>query len=574
MAEDPPPGGTVDEDLELFFSPRGEPGWKVQRKRARDEVNASPEAEKDAKQMRTDVNASVKALRAAMLELDELMGKHTAPIPVAVQKAVHNAVMAFDTWEKAARQGGDGKMDQSSQTMSQRSLKELDAAKKIWLEVDAVRSVKDLLPLVEKEWPQSAFRVTRMEKRSILTGAETKAVILDPKDEASKAVRTGLCVQFPLLRTILEKPPAAGSVVKVVRQDTAWCDGQRVSAPPGSLLVAFATKGDAALADCMELVKRVGEAVPEGGRLTLACQMLAPGHLRKVVECALRGRSVPVSVCADKVKDPPAGKKEKIPVRKPRAVKERGEALMVTGEGKSFAEVLKNIRGTVKGQDTEILAITKESDGAKIVLKKGDVAGVEKLQRAIRAAHPEIRAEVRVPKTTFLIQGLDAEVTKEEVEGAVQDLLGGATVAPKVRYIRARAGDTRTATVEVTAVDMAKIAESARIRIGPVWGRVAKAVVPKEDHCFKCWGTGHMARGCKGPDRTALCYRCGLEGHKAAECANALRCITCGKAGHRTGSAICERREVSQQERQETRTSGGESEGWRTAGGGRRTHRT
>jgi len=58
--------------------------------------------------------------------------------------------------------------------------------------------------------------------------------------------------------------------------------------------------------------------------------------------------------------------------------------------------------------------------------------------------------------------------------------------------------------------------KNGRIKVGMVSCRIRPS--ENQKRCFRCLTLGHVARECKGVDRSQVCRRCGEEGHFAIKC--------------------------------------------------------
>jgi len=191
----------------------------------------------------------------------------------------------------------------------------------------------------------------------------------------------------------------------------------------------------------------------------------------------------------------------------------------------------------------EVLAIRKTDEGAKLILKRGDPDKIEQLKEEIQRQLPHSKTTVKEAKMAVSVRDLDIETTQEEIAqsiaGAISVSIGDITV----KNLRSSYGVSQSATV-ILANEMAeKLISKGRIRVGLVNCRVRKISVL--ERCYKCWLPGHLARTCKGPDRSKSCFNCGKDGHIALNCADEKFCFSCKSSGHRTGSAVCSNKSVA-----------------------------
>lgn len=437
-------------------------------------------------------------------------------------------------------------VEASSQTLSPRALKELSAAEKIWAMVDEGVDDQALKTLVGQEWPHTAYRRTRLEKRSIFKLQGLRIVILDPVADSAAPQREALCREYPVVRKVLEQSPPDAKIYRLQRSDTVESeDGGMLGTPDNPLWLAFVRTGEDALLKSQEVLEKVKVALAEEtctiDQVTVACSSLPPGTARKLVEYTMRKHDKQIYVCVDRRRTTAIGQRgqRRAGSRPHQPQRILREEILVSADGQSFSEVLKNIRNTVGAvEETQVQAITKTSTGAKIILQKGDVKGAETICQALRAAHPDVRADIKSQRPTIMLQGLDAEVTTQEVEKAITGVAGSTAFGMVVRGLRERPGDTRAAVVDIPRAALERLQAQPRLRVGPVWGLITELPPPLE-RCFKCWGVGHRSHHCKGPDRRNLCFKCGQAGHTVARCTNEQQCISCGSRSHRTGSSEC-----------------------------------
>jgi len=437
-------------------------------------------------------------------------------------------------------------VDTGTQTLSPRVLKELSEAEKIRHMVKEANTDEKVADLTAMKWPQSVYSVSKTERRSLLNATGTRVLLIDPADTEAKGKIIGLCSQFPSLKKVLERKLEAGLVATIKREDiVVYDDAQEPTTDNDKLLVGVISKGVTCIPTCLRILERVKRCRENGEVVTVAAYGTPIGHLRKLVECVFKGEESPILVCEEK---PKRDGTRTLPRERTNEVHNKGrkrtavETILVSQEGKTFAQVLKDIRPTMASieGETEILAIKKENENsARIVLKKSLDDGYKKVQQVIRQAHPEISTMKKFPKVVLLIRGLDAEVSKEEVTAAVEREVGDGWRGATVRSMRNTAGETKTASVEVPENVVPQITKGRRIRVGPVWASVTVSKTTQIERCFRCWTMGHLAWNCKGPNRLSMCYKCGESGHKVADCQNDQKCLDCGKGDHRTSSAAC-----------------------------------
>lgn len=209
-------------------------------------------------------------------------------------------------------------------------------------------------------------------------------------------------------------------------------------------------------------------------------------------------------------------------VKKPQI--ERGpetRKVAVALEGKSYAEVMKEVKNKVKADEIgEVLSIRRGKGEEAVIRVKGNETIAENVVQTLKGKlqGAKIDRVGRPPRKTFItIKDIEMGVKTEEVSEAIEKFTGEKCIGePK---LRPAFGETQAARALVTDRAARLLVENKRLRIGYVRCRIFKSQV--DDMCYRCHEKGHIAKNCKGPDRRNTCFRCGEEGHKALDCSSA-----------------------------------------------------
>ncbi|KAL7724448.1 hypothetical protein ACLKA6_000184 [Drosophila palustris] len=196
-------------------------------------------------------------------------------------------------------------------------------------------------------------------------------------------------------------------------------------------------------------------------------------------------------------------------------------------EGKSYAEVLSDLRRTVKPEDSEcdICSIRKTKIGDMLLeLSKG--SKTQKLCDAIQGLLKET-ATVKVlsPTSKIEIRDLDSLTEESEVRAAIAELANCPAEEIRVRMTGTYTLEQRRAFIVLSEEDAGKVLKESRIKIGWTRCRVKRSEDIKR--CFKCFDINHVQSVFSGPDRRDLCIRCGESGHKMKGCTKRPRCCLC-----------------------------------------------
>lgn len=271
-------------------------------------------------------------------------------------------------------------------------------------------------------------------------------------------------------------------------------------------------------------------------------QVGTPQQWEKVERKRTKKQRNKAQVEADKMAKGPSTKTEKKGTLKIR----RRAITIKPGESKSYAQVLREIKDKIVPEDVgaEIKAIRQTREGHVLLELGNRTEDPERLRNALATALGDTGlVKTLATRKTLEIRDLDCLTEKKDVEEALRRDLQD-TGEMKVNLTAINPREQRAAIVELEDRLAAKLLKQARIRIGWIYCRVReRAIVQK---CYKCHGYGHLAKMCRGPDRSRLCLKCGLEGHRWKECSAPELCTLCTEKGleqsmlaHLPGSGRC-----------------------------------
>jgi hypothetical protein len=215
-------------------------------------------------------------------------------------------------------------------------------------------------------------------------------------------------------------------------------------------------------------------------------------------------------------------------------------------EGKSYAEILGEIRSKVKPEDSEVeVHSIRQTRIGDVLLELGP--NPKNKEGFCGALRDVLGNQARIlnlqSKVSVEIRDIDGFTKEEEVAAAIErDIPEVGDI--KINLFPCIRGQ-QVAIIEMCDKWAANLINEGRIKIGWVYCRVRERAVAAR--CFRCSGYGHMAKDCKGPDRSKLCYKCFGAGHKARVCTAAESCLLCTEKGieqakltHFPGSGKCQ----------------------------------
>lgn len=230
-----------------------------------------------------------------------------------------------------------------------------------------------------------------------------------------------------------------------------------------------------------------------------------------------------------------------------KTLRPRADAIVVekTGE-KSYADILRMLKSdpTLKEVGEKVARVKKTQKGHMLFELAKDVgtnreALQEKLQKVLDGT---ATVTGRTQQIHVVCKDIDDVTTKDELLTDLQrELQIDSIPESAVRSLRLAHDGTQTAVISLP-FDQAKRALAAgKVKIGWTVCRIREATKPTT--CFRCLEHGHLARDCKGEDRSKLCRKCGEPDHLARDCKKAPCCMVCStenkKVPHVAGSTKC-----------------------------------
>lgn len=194
-------------------------------------------------------------------------------------------------------------------------------------------------------------------------------------------------------------------------------------------------------------------------------------------------------------------------------------------EGETLTSVMKKVSNGVNLTELDVKILnTRRTKTGGILLEVGSQEEANALADKVRKVVGNT-ARVNLPERRTPVLLLDVPDWLEEEE--VRDSLHKAGVDPGELgepgsnhiVLRDNPGGRggRVVRINVSFSAAIKLAEAKAVVVGWTKCRV-KLLEKKQPTCYRCQGKGHLAAGCKSPERRRQCYSCKSEDHLARDC--------------------------------------------------------
>lgn len=216
---------------------------------------------------------------------------------------------------------------------------------------------------------------------------------------------------------------------------------------------------------------------------------------------------------------------------------------MVKTSEDGYLEVLRTIRTAPELKDlgADVQKIRRTRAGDMIFELKKDSKNKSSTYKVLTEKVVGDKAEVRAmaPEANLQCVDLDEITTADDVRIAMKEQFELGDVDMTIRLRRGPFG------TQIAVIKLPVEAADKALRVGKVkvcWSVCSLSLFQQPEMCFRCQEFGHLARNCKGPDRSKLCRRCGEDGHKAQSCRKPPKCLICKNEecrDHVTGGPKC-----------------------------------
>lgn len=375
---------------------------------------------------------------------------------------------------------------------------------------------------ISLDWPKALYLNTHQDiRKNIKTNGCFSVVLTDAVNlQADPNYRKLLYHAPEFKRFTAEEIKEKGHVV-VKKHTRSIVDDEEVQSEATYILMTQTTM------DHRKTAHDIIKACSEAKLVAVFPNNQEAAALQKALEIATHGTVTNIAV---RVPNPQTNK--------PKTTQTHSTTVLVSSNGKSFAEVVKAVKSGVDSKTcgVEVVSI-RDADNKVAIRVRGGRENANILKQAI-AANKELETTIKRSTAIFHIYDMEQTVTPEEIKDAINSLPGTAdTEDIEITSVRpSRSGGTN-ATVRVSTEVAKSIDEIKSIKIG--WLRCRIARRQPNTNCTKCWRPGHKFWSCSGPDRSNLCFNCGKSGHNRADCKDAPYCPVCNTKGHRFNERSC-----------------------------------
>ncbi|XP_056648743.1 uncharacterized protein LOC130453158 [Diorhabda sublineata] len=400
---------------------------------------------------------------------------------------------------------------------------------------------ESLKNLIGMKWRNECFQKTKKiteNMRRVLDGRDL-AIFMDTEKAAENKIVQEVAVRIPHIWKLVEANKIQpGKVISVASNSKFWMEDEgETEVVNFTFFVGLPNEQDKEQ-DLFQLYmacKGLTEATRHKGvkHITVVpSKEWDEDQALKVLECACRENNVEAVICMQ------SNNKGQTRAQS----RKQGEAVIIDVGDRTYADLLKEVKKEVqeKGLSDSVGGVRMTKSGNLLLKMEETAGGAERLVEALRGRNG-VKALRGVQKAEVVlhIKNIDAVTNKQEVEAAIRDIDKGRKPTGDIRVssLRPDYGGTQAATLFIPKETADSLLKMGKIRIGLVNCSVRERV--RVDSCHRCWEIGHIAKFCKGPDRTRLCIQCGGDNHQKKDCTKEAHCVLCNISGHRPLSLKC-----------------------------------
>lgn len=394
-----------------------------------------------------------------------------------------------------------------------------------------------LAAVLDYDWPETCYKNTTIVDPKSLRGQEGNiAIITHPevkdREEGTEDIKESFPELVPLMKENLEEGAIeyAKTKTKIQLSKGGEVENSRI------LFILPYTMDLGGVNDLNVLYNMLGRLATEMAKQGADQVRLAvlgnldTEYLRKCVEHVFRKSQYKIEIVAAK-------KRKSAKVKK---VSHQLEKVVVSSDGKQYADILRSIKSSVNIDDAgiKIKSIKKTAKGDVMLEVLGGKDKAEALKREIVSGNSGTRAVIKNNEETVYVTGIECDVTSEElIQAIAKDTGNTAQGNIRVMSIRPNLSGSQNATLIMDRKAAYDLSKRGSIKIG--WTSCRVRLQVNIVRCYRCLEFGHHRRECKGDDKGAVCMKCGKVDHKAKACTNTSFCLTCKKEGHRADQTKC-----------------------------------
>lgn len=547
------PEASMDYQMELTLETTPRSGSRKVKRRAVEEISAEATEPRGADEIRT--------LTEGMERLQAMIAETGIPKRELKAKAAEVMQLIRLFGSKAKIEGGpklkSGCTDDLTgdlsplrvtkevgvQTVDAIDLEEELLVDKLRGRIAVARDPRDVIRLIEEDWPKRGFVNTKLTKASILTEKDIRVILVSENSEEDAKVVRRIGSQFQAIASLLPTQALpCGKVATLINQDQIFVDDEAgAKTAPRALLFAKISNVESVeevlevttkLMDQLTRVRDSGKVPSDGQVVVYFPEQLNLTTARKVMECVLKDGSLKVELCTRKAREAKAqgSAASDKPSTKTLIVKSKA--------GKTYADTLRELKCKVRPEEEgiKVQGIMKTKDGDVKLRVREMRAGASSQFVTSITEHTKLMAEAKSEfNMTLIVKGLDQAITANEIMEALNQVTGGECTVSRINEPRVGRFD-KTAIVRVSRAAGKQLLSKGWVKIG--WLRCPLQEWITLGCCFNCQRFGHRAVECKDERSQRRCFKCGDNDHIAKECKRQPHCYACD-SDHAVNSMAC-----------------------------------